>query len=80
MLDIFDSACSYSHSALDEMTRRKNSLQMKELETILSATELQNLDFNTISEIQFRSTIIKLLILEVRLTTGPAVLPLLLLG
>lgn len=29
---------------------------------MLSATELQNLNFNTMSEIQFRSTIIKLLV------------------
>ena len=44
------------------MTRRKNSPQKKEPEAILSATELQNLDLNTMSEIQFRSTIIKLLV------------------
>ena len=35
MVDIFDSACSYSHFALDKMTGRKNSPQKKELETIL---------------------------------------------
>ena len=62
MVDIFDSACSYSHSALDKMTRRKNSPQKKELDTVLSATELQNLDFNTTSEIQFGSPIIKPLV------------------
>ena len=62
MVNIPDSAYSYSHSALDKMTRRKNSPQKKETETILSATDLQNLDFNTMSEIQFRSTIIKLLV------------------
>ena len=44
------------------MTRRKNSPQKKEPETIFSATELQNLDFSMMSEIQFRSTIIKLLV------------------
>ena len=60
--DILDSAHSQSHSALSKMTRRKNSLQLKESETLLSATELQNLDFNMMSEIQFRSTIIKLLV------------------
>ena len=43
------------------MTRRKNSPQKKESETVLSATELQNLDYNSMSESQFRSTIIKLL-------------------
>ena len=41
---------------------RKNSTQKKELETVLSATELQNLDYNLMSESQFRSTIIKLLV------------------
>ena len=62
MVDIFDIAHSYSHSAWDKMTRRKNSPQKKEPETVLSATELQNLDLNTMSVIQFRSTIIKLLV------------------
>ena len=62
MVDIFDSAHSYSHSALDKMTRRKNSPQKKEPETVLPAIELQNLDLNMMSEIQFRSTIIKLLV------------------
>ena len=41
------------------MTRRKNSLQKKESETVLSATELQNLDYNSMLESQFRSTVIK---------------------
>ena len=62
MVDILDSACSYSHSALSKMTKRRNSPQKKESETVLSATELQNLDYNLISESQFRSTIIKLLV------------------
>ena len=44
------------------MTRKKNSPQKKESETVLSATELQNLDYNSMSESQFRSTIIKLLV------------------
>ena len=44
------------------MTRRKNSTQKKESETVLSATELQNLDYNSMSESQFRSTVIKLLV------------------
>ena len=44
------------------MTRKKNSPKKKESETVLSATELQNLDYNSISESQFRSTIIKLLV------------------
>ena len=62
MIDIFDSAHSYSHSALDKMTRRKNSLQKKELEVILSATEFLDVDLNTMSEIQFTNRIIKLLV------------------
>ena len=44
------------------MTRNKNSSQKKESETVLSATELQNLDYNSMSESQFRSTIRKLLV------------------
>ena len=62
MADALDSAHSYSHSVLNKMTRRKNLPQKKESEVILSATELQNLDLNTMSEIQFRSIIIKLLV------------------
>ena len=46
------------------MTRKKNSPQKKELKTVLSATELQNLDYNSMSENQFRSTIIKLLVAQ----------------
>ena len=61
MVDIFDSARSYSHSALDKMTRGKNAPQKKEPETLLSATELLNMDLNMMLEIQVRSTIIKLL-------------------
>ena len=44
------------------MTRRKTSPQKKESETVLSPTELQNLDYNSMSESQFRSTIIMLLV------------------
>ena len=44
------------------MTRRKNSPQKKESETVLSPTELQNLDYTSMPESQFRSTIIKLLV------------------
>ena len=44
------------------MTRRKNSPQKKESKTVLSATELQNMDYNLMSQSQFRSTIIKLLV------------------
>ena len=62
MVDILDSACSYTHSALRKMTRRKNSPQKKGSETVLSVTELQNMDFNSMSESQFRNTIIKLLV------------------
>ena len=38
------------------------SPQKKEPETVLSPTELQNLDYNSMSESQFRSTIIQLLV------------------
>ena len=62
MVDIVDSAHSYSHSGLDKMNKRKNLPQKEELEAVISATELQFLDFDMISEIQFRSTIIKLLV------------------
>ena len=62
MVDILDAACSYRHSALSKMTRKKNPPQKKESETVLSATELQNLDYNLMSESQFRSIIIKLLV------------------
>ena len=62
MVDIFDSAHSYSHSALSKMTKNNNSSQKKESETVLSATELQNLDYNSMSESQCRSTIIKQLV------------------
>ena len=51
-----------ANSALSKMTRRKTSPQKKESETVLSPTELQNLDYNSMSESQFRSTIIKLLV------------------
>ena len=44
------------------MTRRKTSPQKKESETVLAPTELQNLDYNSMSESQLRSTIIKLLV------------------
>ena len=44
------------------MTRKRKEPEKKEPETILSATELQDLDLNMISEIQFRSIIIKLLV------------------
>ena len=44
------------------MTRKKNSPQKKESEIVLSPTELQNFDYNSMSESQFRSTIMKLLV------------------
>ena len=62
MVDIFDTARSYNHPALDKMTRRKNSPQKKEPEIILSAIVLMNMDLSSMSEIQFRSSIIKLLV------------------
>ena len=52
----------FGHSALSKMTRRKTSPQKKESETVLSPTELQNLIYNSMSESQFRSTIIQLLV------------------
>ena len=36
--------------------------QKKKAETVLSAIELQNLDYNSMSESQFKSTILKLLV------------------
>ena len=62
MVDILDSAHSYSNSALSKITRKKNSPQKKDSETVLSATDLKNLDYNSMSQSQFRSTIIKLLV------------------
>ena len=44
------------------MTRRKKSPQKKQSLTVLSPTELQNLGDNSMSECQYRSTIIKLLV------------------
>ena len=44
------------------MTRRKNSPQKKESETVLSLTESKNLNYNSMSESQLRSTIVKLLV------------------
>ena len=44
------------------MTRRKNSPQKKESRTVLFPTELQNLDYNSMSESQFRRTIIELVV------------------
>ena len=52
----------FGYSALSKMTRRKTSPQKKESETVLSPTKLQNLDYNSISESQFRCTVIKLLV------------------
>ena len=58
MVDILDTACS----ALSKMTQKKNSPQKKESKTVLSTTELQNLDYNSVSERQLRRTIIRLLV------------------
>ena len=60
MVDILDSARSYSHSALNKMTR-KNAPQKKN-QRQYSLPQLQNMDYNSMSESQFRSTIIKLLV------------------
>ena len=62
VVDISDSSHSYSHSTLDKMTRSKNSPQKKELEVILSAIDLLDVDLCSMSETQFRSTIIELLV------------------
>ena len=59
---IFDSACSYSHSALDKMTSRKNSPQKKEPEVILPDTDLMDMDLSKMSEIQCSIIMIKLLV------------------
>ena len=59
---IFLSQPAPTATVLNKMTTKKNSPQKKESETVLSATELQNLDYNSMSESQFRSTIIKLLV------------------
>ena len=62
MVDIFDSAHTYSYSTLDKMMRRKNSPQKKEPEVILSAIDLMDMDVSNMSEIQCRITIMKLLV------------------
>jgi len=43
------------------MTRRRNSQQRKEPETVSSATELMNMDISKMSETKFRIAIIKLI-------------------
>ena len=50
---------THTATALSKMTRKKNSPQKKESETVLTATELQNWDSNSMSESQFKSTVIK---------------------
>ena len=61
MVDILDSAHSYSHSALSKITRRKNSPKKKESETVLSARVTEfGLQFDVRKPI--RSTITKLLV------------------
>ena len=59
---IFYSAYSYSHSAQDKMTRKRNSPQKKEAEVILSATDLMDIDLTKILEMEFSITMIKLLV------------------
>ena len=44
------------------MTRRKKSPHKKEPEVIFSATDLMDVDLSNMSEVQFRSTIIELLV------------------
>ena len=52
----------FGPSALSKMTRRKTSPQKKDSETVLPPTELQNLDYNSMSESHLRSTSIQLLV------------------
>ena len=59
---LFPTQLVFDHCALSKMTRRKTSPQKKESETVVSLTNLQNLDYNSMSESQFRSTIIQLLV------------------
>ena len=62
MVGIFDSAHSYNHTSLEKMTRRKNSPEKKEPEVILSSTDLMYMALSNMPEIEFRITIIKLLV------------------
>ena len=50
VVDILNAPRSYHHSAISKMTKKKNPPQKEESETVLSATELQNLDYNSMSE------------------------------
>ena len=61
IVDIPDSAHTYSLSALDKMMRRRNSPQKKEQVVIPSVTDLMNMGLSKMSEMEFRITIIKLL-------------------
>ena len=47
---------------MEQNEQKEELTTKKESGTVLSATELQNLDYNSMSESQFRSTIIKLLV------------------
>ena len=58
---LFPKKLAFGHSAVSKMTRRKSSPQKKESETVLSP-RVTNLDYNSMPESQFRSTIIKLLV------------------
>ena len=43
------------------MTRRRNSQQKKEAETVISVIDLINMDISKILELEFKTTIIKIL-------------------
>lgn len=60
MVDIFNSTHTYSYSVLNKMTRTRKPPQKKEI--IVSVTDLMNVDLSKISEVEFRITIIKLLV------------------
>ena len=62
MVDIFYSVHLYSHSSLDKMTKRRNSQQKEEPEVMLSATDRMDMHLSKMKEMEFRITIITLLI------------------
>ena len=51
------------------MTRSRNPRQRKETETVVSATELMDMDITKLSEMEFRVTMVKMMCrLEKKLT------------
>ncbi|CAD7679170.1 unnamed protein product [Nyctereutes procyonoides] len=57
-----DLSMPHGKKTMAQKLHNRDSSDEKESETVLSPTELQNLDYNSMSESQFRSTIIKLLV------------------